>query len=108
MSSNTISVSDTSFKTEVLESSLPVLADFWAPWCGPCSMIAPVVEEIAQKYQGKLKVCKVNVDECPASASSYGIMSIPTLILFKQGKDAQRIVGAVGRPAIEKMVDSNL
>lgn len=108
MSELEVNVDDKNFKAEVLESPLPVLVDFFAVWCGPCSMMAPVIGEIAQKYQGKLKVCKVNVDESPASASSYGIMSIPTLILFKGGEQVERIVGAAARPAIETMLDTRL
>jgi len=108
MGMSAVNVNDKNFKQEVLEASTPVLVDFWAPWCGPCSMVGPVVEEIAKSHQGKLKVCKVNVDDCPSSASSYGVMSIPTLVLFKNGKEADRIVGAVARAAIEKMVDSRI
>jgi len=80
-----ININDINFKQEVLEESLPVLVDFWAEWCGPCRMVAPVVEQIAKEYKGKLKVCKLNVDEAPKTASSYGIMSIPTLAIFKKG-----------------------
>ena len=90
-----IKVDDTNFKQEVLESDIPVLVDFWAEWCGPCHMIAPAVEEIAEEYDGKLKVCKVNVDEAPGTSSEYGIMSIPTLAIFKDGAVADKIIGVV-------------
>jgi len=90
-----IKVDDTNFKQEVLESDIPVLVDFWAVWCAPCQMIAPAVEEIAKEYDGKLKVCKLNVDEAPKTSSEYGIMSIPTLAIFKDGVLADKVIGVV-------------
>ncbi len=104
MSEVEIKVDDSNFESEVLESPLPVLVDFFATWCGPCRMIAPVVEEIAREHLGRLKVCKLDIESGPASASRYGVLSVPTLILFKGGKELDRIVGAVPRSAIEKVV----
>ena len=89
----TIEVTDDSFQSEVLESEVPVLVDYWAPWCGPCRMAAPVLEKIADEYDGQLKVCKVNVDENREVASKYGIMSIPTMFVFKQGELVDQITG---------------
>jgi len=88
-----INVNDESFDSEVLKSEVPVLVDFWAPWCGPCKMAAPVLEKIAGEYQGKLKVCKLNVDEARQTAIEHGIMSIPTLNIFKDGQVIDQIVG---------------
>lgn len=90
-------VTDNDFATEVLESSLPVLVDFWAEWCGPCRMVAPIVEEIGAENADKLKVVKLNVDENPGTARDYGIMSIPTLLVFRGGTAEKRIVGAKGK-----------
>ena len=95
-------VNDSNFKHEVLESDIPVLVDFWAAWCGPCKMIAPTIEEIAKEYQGKLKVCKLNVDEANQTAANYGIMSIPTLIIFKNGQVMEQIVGAVDKSVLDE------
>ncbi len=97
----TIEINDINFREEVLKSDVPVLVDFWAKWCTPCVMIAPVVEEIAKKYKGRLKVCKLNVDETPKTASEYGIMSIPTLAIFKNGKIVDRIIGVVPKSELE-------
>jgi len=88
-------VTDGNFEEEVLKSDLPVLIDFWAPWCGPCRLVAPIVEELAKDYQGKLKVAKLDVDNNPGTAAKYGIFSIPTILIFKDGKVATQIVGAV-------------
>lgn len=89
-----IEITDINFQTEVIESSVPVLVDFWAVWCGPCKVIAPVVEEIAGEYQGKLKVGKMDVDNNPETAIKFGIRSIPTLMVFKGGKVVEQIIGA--------------
>ena len=86
-------LTDENFKTEILNSKVPCLVDFWAPWCAPCLMVAPILEEIAKEYQGKLKVGKLNVDEAPQTASQYGIMSIPTLSIFKDGERVDTVVG---------------
>jgi thioredoxin 1 len=99
-----VELKDSNFDNEVLKSQLPVLVDFWAPWCGPCRVLAPVVEEIASSYKGKLKVAKLNVDENQEIAMKYGIRSIPTLILFKDGKALDQIIGAVPKSEIEKMI----
>lgn len=101
-------VTDKNFKQEVLESNIPVLVDFWAAWCMPCQMVAPAVEEIAKEHEGTLKVCKVNVDEASETASRYGIMSIPTLAIFKNGNLAEHVVGAVPKSAIETAIKPHL
>ncbi|UCG57466.1 MAG: thioredoxin [Phycisphaerales bacterium] len=88
-----ITVTDADFESEVLKSDIPALVDFWAPWCGPCRMAAPVLEKVAQEYQGKLKVCKVNVDEQRQTATQYGIMSIPTMHIYKNGEVVDQITG---------------
>ena len=100
-----IKVDDTNFKQEVLESDIPVLVDFWAVWCAPCLMIAPAVEEIAKEYDGKLKVCKLNVDEAPKTSSEYGIMSIPTLAIFKDGVLADKVIGVVPKTELVSKVE---
>jgi len=98
-------VTDSNFQTDVLGSDKPVLVDFWAEWCGPCRMIAPTVEAVAEAYQGKASVYKMNVDENMNVPQQYGIRGIPTLILFKGGQEQERIVGAVTREAITRVVD---
>ncbi|MCZ7540032.1 MAG: thioredoxin [Anaerolineae bacterium] len=103
-----VTVSDATFQREVLESSLPVLVDLWAPWCGPCHMIAPIVEKLARDYEGRLKVAKLNVDENPQTAMRYQVQSIPTLLLFKSGRVADRIVGAAPEPLLRGKVDAAL
>ena len=97
-------VSDESFDREVLKADLPVLIDFWAPWCGPCRAIAPVVEELAKEYDGKLKVVKMNVDDNPQTPSKYGVRGIPNLILFKGGEVRDQIIGAVPKAQLVKAV----
>ena len=101
-------VTDSTFKQEVLGSDVPVLVDFWAPWCGPCRMVAPVVEEIASQYEGKLKVVKVNTDENPNVASQYGIRSIPTLMIFNGGQKVDMVVGAVPKTTLANTIEKYL
>ncbi len=99
-------VTDDTFQGEVLDSDIPVLVDFWAPWCGPCKAIAPVLEELAGEYDGKAKICKINVDDHQAAASSYGVRSIPNLILFKKGQVAEQIVGAVAKKKLSDALEA--
>jgi thioredoxin 1 len=101
-----IEVTDSTFEQEVLQATQPVLVDFWAAWCGPCRAVAPVVEEIAGDYEGKLKVMKLDVDDNPRTAVAYGVQSIPTLLVFKDGKPAERIVGAVPKKVIVDKLQS--
>ncbi|GAA5157894.1 MULTISPECIES: thioredoxin [Amycolatopsis] len=98
--SNTVKVTDKSFADDVLTSETPVLVDFWATWCGPCKMVAPVLEEIAGEHKDKIKVAKLDIDENPGTARDYQVMSIPTLILFKGGKPVKQIVGAKPKAAL--------
>ena len=100
-------VSDSDFEAQVLKSTEPVVVDFWAEWCGPCKMIAPALEEIAGSLAGKVKIVKLNVDENPATAQKYGIMSIPTLMLFKNGELASRQVGAAPRQKLEQWITTS-
>jgi len=97
-------VSDANFDTEVLKSNLPVLVDFWAPWCGPCKTIAPVVEELAAEYDGKLKVAKVNVDDNPLTPSRYGVRGIPNLLIIKNGTVKEQIVGACAKSRLVQAI----
>lgn len=106
--SSALQVTDASFKQEVLESELPVLVDFWAPWCGPCRMVAPVVDEISEQYQGQVKVVKINTDENPSVASQYGIRSIPTLMIFKGGQRVDMVVGAVPKTTLATTLEKYL
>jgi thioredoxin 1 len=101
-------VTDATFKDEVLDSELPVLVDFWAPWCGPCRMVAPVVDEISQQYAGRIKVVKMNTDENPEVASTYGIRSIPTLMVFKGGTRVDMVVGAVPKTTLATTLERHL
>lgn len=101
-------VTDASFKQDVLESEIPVLVDFWAPWCGPCRMVAPVVDEIALQYEGQVKVVKLNTDENPNVASQYGIRSIPTLMIFKGGQRVDMVVGAVPKTTLANTLEKYL
>ncbi|MDD3580834.1 MAG: thioredoxin [Desulfobacca sp.] len=103
-----LQVTDANFEGEILQSEIPALVDFWAAWCGPCRAIAPVVEELAKDYAGKLKVAKMNVDENSQTPAKYGIRAIPTLILFKNGNVADQITGAVSKSQIENAVKKML
>ena len=108
MSEHIVFVTDETFKTEVLDQKLPVLVDYWAEWCGPCKMIAPVLDEIAQDYEGKLKICKLNIDENEKTAPKYGVRGIPTLMLFKNGSVEATKVGALSKSQLTAFLDSNL
>ena len=103
--SNELQVTDANFEAEVLKSALPVLVDFWAPWCGPCRMIGPVIEELAKEYAGKIKVVKLNTDENQDTASNYRISAIPTILLFKAGKVAHELVGLQPKEELKKHLD---
>lgn len=108
MSDNIVHVTDDNFEQEVLKSDIPVLVDYWAEWCGPCKMIAPVLEEIAVEYAGKVKVAKLNIDEQPNTPPRYGIRGIPTLMLFKDGEVEATKVGAVSKSQLTAFIDSNI
>ncbi|MDJ0863560.1 MAG: thioredoxin TrxA [Gammaproteobacteria bacterium] len=108
MNGMTIPVTDETFEDEVLKAEQPVLIDYWAEWCGPCKMIAPVLEEIAEDYAGRLKVAKLNIDENPATPPKYGIRGIPTLMLFKNGSVEATKVGAVSKSQLSAFIDSNI
>jgi len=100
-----ITLTDDNFESEVLQSELPVLVDFWAPWCGPCKMIGPIVEELVDDFADKVKVCKLNVDENGASATKYGVFSIPTLMVFKDGEAVERMVGFMPKPKLAEKLN---
>ena len=106
--SNVGDVSDVTFEAEVLKSSIPVLVDFWAPWCGPCRAVAPVVDEIANEYKGRLKVLKLNTDENPKTAQSYRISGIPSLMVFKNGQPVEQVVGAVPKSTLASAIEKHV
>lgn len=103
-----LALSSAQFEEKVLKSDVPVLIDFWAPWCGPCKAIGPTIEQLATEYEGKAKIFKVDVDENPDLAQQYNIMSIPALLLFKDGKEAGKIVGHAAKPKIADLIDRAL
>jgi thioredoxin 1 len=103
--SNLVHVNDKNFSSEVLKSDLPVLVEFWATWCGPCRSISPIVEVLAKEFWGKVKVTKLNVDDSPATPSQYGVRGIPTLILFKDGKILDQIVGTVPKARLKALME---
>ena len=102
---NVIILTEGNFEEQVLKSSQPVLVDFWAAWCGPCKMVAPIIDELANDFQGKAKIAKLNVDDCGRIAQQYGVMSIPTIIVFKDGKEANRIVGFRPKAELTKLIE---
>lgn len=106
MSDNIVHVSDATFETDVLQSEMPALVDFWAEWCGPCKMIAPILDEIADEYSGKIKVCKVDVDSNPETAAKFNVRGIPTLLVFKNGAVEATKVGALSKGQLTEFVDS--
>ncbi len=108
MSEHVTEVSDSSFEKDVLQSDKPVLVDFWAAWCAPCRMIAPTVEAVAEQFADSARVVKLNVDDNPSISQRYGIKGIPTLILFKGGKEEERVVGATSREAISRMIEKHV
>ncbi len=101
-------VTDANFEMEVLKSDLPVLVDFWAPWCGPCQMVAPIVHEFADETEGTLKVCKCNVDEANSTAASYGIMGIPSLLVFKNGEVMEQMMGVVSKDQLMSKIKEHI
>jgi thioredoxin 1 len=106
--SEIVHITDTTFDSEVLKADKPVLVDFWADWCGPCKMIAPILDDVSKDYAGKLKVAKLNIDENPATPPKYGIRGIPTLMIFKSGNVEATKVGAVSKSQLTAFIDSNL
>ena len=104
----TTQVSDKSFENDILQSELPVLVDFWAPWCGPCRAIAPVLDELSEEFAGQVKIVKINVDENPAAAGKYSIRAIPTLILFNKGEVIEQVTGAVAKSNLKQMLAKTL
>jgi len=105
---STLHFTDANFKKEVLESAHPVMVDFWAGWCGPCKMIAPIIDELAKEYAGKMKIGKIDIDSNSKVATDYGVMSIPTIIFFKNGKVSNQVVGAMSRPDLKRKIEENL
>jgi len=108
MSVKPTDVNDSNFDSQVVKSLEPVLVDFWAPWCPPCKMVGPIVEEIASEMAGTVKVCKVNVDENPATAQAYAIRAVPTLLIFKKGQVVKRLVGALPKAEIEREIRAGI
>ena len=108
MAGNVLEFNDTNFQSEVLDSGQPVLVDFWAPWCGPCKMLAPTIDELADEYNGRIRIGKMNTDESPQTATSHGISAIPTVMLFKGGEVVERFVGVTPKDKFASSLDSHL